>query len=72
VPLNEKSVANVDVVPPVEINTWVNGPVMLPFAFSKRPVPPVNVVVDVPWEPEASTVPLPVKVPNSSSPFAER
>ena len=70
-PVSEMSVANVDVVPVVEIITWLNGPVTVPLAPAKRPVPPVNVLVAVPVAlPEASSVPLPVKVANSWSPFA--
>ena len=63
--------ANVAVVALMEMGVWVNGPLTLPLAPVKRPVPPVNVVAVVPVEPpEATFVPLPLKSPNSWSPFA--
>ena len=70
-PLSENAVANVAVVALVEMGVWVNGPLTLPLAPVKRPVPPVIVVAVVPVEPpEATFVPLPLKSPNSWSPFA--
>jgi hypothetical protein len=69
VPLSENVVANVFVTPSVEIGVWVNGPLTLPLAPVKRPVPPVIVVAVVPVEPP-KPVPLPLKSPNSWSPFA--
>ena len=70
-PLSENVVAKVAVVALMEIGVWVNGPLTLPLAPVKRPVPPVIVVAVVPAEPpEATFVPLPMKSPNSWSPFA--
>ena len=47
-PLSVNSVAKVDVTPLVVISTWLNVPPELPLARVKRPVPPVNVVTNVP------------------------
>ena len=70
-PLSENVVAKVAVVALMEIGVWVNGPLTLPLAPVKRPVPPVNVVTVVPCgAPRSDVRPTAAESRNSWSPFA--